>query len=153
MRNLLSLWNAGPQGLKLIETMNQVTLWEKCLYIYALCENSPLFLVYFTMFSCGTNSASFSVHRILADICLTKYIFFPNALLDPQWLYQTDLLTFVIVIQGQNPSNRVRCSECSWAKTLGPEGWQVSRTEPLSSGSGRIKRILLVGRILRLLYK
>lgn len=155
MRNLLCLWNAGPQGLTLIETMNQMTLFEKkkCLYSYALCENSPLFLVYFMRFSCGTNSASFSVHGILAGICVIKYIFFPNALPDPQGRYPTELLTSAIVTQGQNPSNRAHCSECSWAKSLGAEKWRVSRTGPLSSGSGRIKRILPVGGILRLLYK
>lgn len=135
---LVKCKSTGPNAYRNNEPDD--TLRKKCLYIYALCENSPLFLVYFMMFSCGTNSASFSVHRILADICLTKYIFLPNALLDPQWLYPTELLTSVIVVQGQNPSNRVHCSECSWAKSLGPERWQVSRTEPLSPGSGRVKR-------------
>lgn len=116
------------EGTKLIETIKHVTLFETNVYMFMHYVTTVEVLVHLMKFSWGRNSASFLIHRILAGICLSKCIFFPKALLEPQWLYQTELLTFVIIIQGPNHSNRAHCFECNRTKSLGQEEKEVSES-------------------------
>lgn len=87
IRSLLYLWNAGMAGIKLIETIKQMTLLKTNVHIFMHDVKTVQRFQYTSwlfFFFWARNSASFLIHIVLVDICLVKYIFFPNALLFKQ---------------------------------------------------------------------